>query len=103
MMQRARCAGGTLKGITPRSAPLTQMMNIMHLKTKVSDSIHSTQYLPPPHVHPPPRDDGSPPPWGGGTVHHSRPANSSITQLKNFFSAFGACDFLFISYCSWAK
>ena len=43
------------------------------------------------------------PPWGGGTVHHSRPANSSITQLKIFFSAFGACDFLLISYCSWAK
>ena len=37
---------------------------------------------------------------GGGTVHHSRPANSSITQLKIFFSA---CDFLLISYCSWAK
>ena len=69
----------------------------------------------PPHVHPPPRDDGSPPPrgepspsggsppGGGGTVHHSRPANSSITQLEIFFSAFGACDFLLISYCSWAK
>ena len=69
----------------------------------------------PPHVHPPPRDDGSPPPrgepspsdgsppGGGGTVHHSRPANSGITQLKIFFSAFGACDFLLISYCSWAK
>ena len=42
-------------------------------------------------------------PWGGGTVHHSRPANSSITQLKIFFGAFGACDFLLISYCSWAK
>ena len=26
---------------------------------------------------------------GGGTVHHSRPANSSITQLKIFFGAFG--------------
>ena len=43
------------------------------------------------------------PPWGGGGVHHSRPANSSITQLKIFFGAFGACDFLLISYCSWAK
>ena len=39
-------------------------------------------------------------PGGGGTVHHSRPTNSSITQLKLFF---GACDFLLISYCSWAK
>ena len=37
---------------------------------------------------------------GGGTIHHSRAANSSITQLKFFF---GACDFLLISYCSWAK
>ena len=66
----------------------------------------------PPHVQPPPRVHGSPPPrgetspsdgsppGGGGTVHHSRPANSSITQLKIFF---GACDFLLISYCSWAK
>ena len=44
-----------------------------------------------------------PPLGGGGTVHHSRPANSSITQPKIFFSAFGACDFLLISYCSWAK
>ena len=43
------------------------------------------------------------PPTPGGTVHHSRPANSSITQPKIFFSAFGACDFLLISYCSWAK
>ena len=56
----------------------------------------------PPHVQPPPRVHGSPP-GGGGTVHHSRPANSSITQLKIFFGAFGACDFLLISYCSWAK
>ena len=69
----------------------------------------------PPHVQPPPRVHGSPPPrgepspsdgsppGGGGTVHHSRPANSSITQLKIFFGAFGARDFLLISYCSWAK
>ena len=46
--------------------------------------------------------DGSPP-GEGRTVHHSRPANSSITKLKVFFSAFVACDFLLISYCSWAK
>ena len=72
-------------------------------------------YLPPPHVPPPqgttvpPQPGGNrhqvtvPPPKGGGTLHHSRPANSSITQPKFFFSAFGACDFLLISYCSWAK
>ena len=29
--------------IVPKSAPLKQNMNIMHLKTKVSDSTHSTQ------------------------------------------------------------
>ena len=55
-----------------------------------------------PHVHPPPKGRRFPP-TPGGTVHHSRPANSSITQLKVFFNAFGACDFLLISYCSWAK
>ena len=31
------------KAIMPKSASLTQNMNIMHLKTKVSDSTHSTQ------------------------------------------------------------
>ena len=61
------------------------------------------KYLPPPMSIPPPRNDGPPPPPRGGTVNHSRPANFSITQLKIFFGAFGACDFLLISYCSWAK
>ena len=32
------------KAIMPQSASLTQNMNIMHLKTKVSDSTHSTQW-----------------------------------------------------------
>ena len=32
-----------------------------------------------------------------------RNLNSSVTQLKVFFGAFGACDFRMISYCSWAK
>ena len=64
---------------------------------------------PPPGYTVPPHPGGNrhqvtvPPLGGGGTVHHSRPANSSITQLKIFFGAFGACDFLLISYCSWAK
>ena len=84
-------------------------------KLGAGDRILNTKVPRPPHVQPPPRVHGSPPPWGepspsdgsppggGGTVHHSRPANSSITQLKIFFGAFGACDFLLISYCSWAK
>ena len=89
-----------------------------HLSHSVSQPVlegRKGSTFPAPPVHPPPRDDGSPPPpgepspsdgsppWGGVTVHHSRPANSSITQLKIFFSVFGACDFLLISYCSWAK
>ena len=40
---------------------------------------------------------------GGGGGHHSRPTNSSIPRLELFFGAFGACDFLLISYGSWAK
>ena len=80
-----------------------------------SDSHSSDSRTPPPHVQPPPQGYTVPPrpggnrhqvtvpPLGGETVHHSRPANSSITQLKIFFGAFGACDFLLISYCSWAK
>ena len=32
------------KAIRPKSASLTQNSNIMHLKTKVSDSTHGTQY-----------------------------------------------------------
>ena len=59
-------------------------------------------YLPPP-MSIPPQGTMNPPLGGGGAVHHSRTANSSITQLKVFFCAFGACDFLLISYCSWAK
>ena len=61
-----------------------------------------------------PRDDRSlPPPGGGGggchqmtvpppggrTPHTSKP-EVQHTQLEFFF---GACDFLLISYCSWAK
>ena len=72
------------------------------------------------HVHPPPppRDEGSPPfddgPPGlggndgsphprGGT--HTTPQEPEFwyTQRKFFFGACGACDFLLISYCSWAK
>ena len=71
-------------------------------------------YLPPPMSIPPqgttvpPHPGGNRhqvtvPPLGGGTVHHFRSANSSITQPKIFFRAFGTCDFLLISYCSWAK
>ena len=37
---------------------------------------------------PPPKGRRSPP----KTVHHSRAAYFSITQLKVFFGAFGACD-----------
>ena len=33
------------KAIMPKSASLTQKMNIMHLKIKVSDSTHSTHQL----------------------------------------------------------
>ena len=32
-----------IKGILPKSASLTQNMNIMHLRTKVLDNTHSTQ------------------------------------------------------------
>ena len=32
------------KAIMPKSAALTQNMNILHLKTKVSDSTHGTQW-----------------------------------------------------------
>ena len=66
------------------------------------------------HTHPPtPRGTGGgagchqmtlPPPGGGGgrTPHNSSP-EFHYTQLKFFFGAFGACDFLSTSYCSWAK
>ena len=51
--------------------------------------------------HPPLSSPGATvPPLGGGGIPRFRPTNSSITQLKLFF---GACDFLLISYCSWAK
>ena len=51
---------------------------------------------------PPPRDDGSPPtPRGADTTQWS--PEFEYIQLKFFFVAFGACDFLLVSYCSWAK
>ena len=112
---RAKLKFQNLTETTP-SVALTRALFVCAMKDVSADNC--IMNVPsPPHVHPPPRDDGSPPPRGepspndappppppgGGTVHHSRPANSSITQPKIFFSAFGACDFLLISYCSWAK
>ena len=74
---------------------------------------------PPPLISiPAPRDDGSPHPRGGGgglspNDGPPRPRGGThttqqspefyYTQRKIFFDAFGACDFLLISYCSWAK
>ena len=50
--------------------------------------------------YPPPLSSPHPPPLGGGGVTPLPTSQFWYTQLKVFFSA---CDFLLISYCSWAK
>ena len=59
---------------------------------------------PPPSIsiRPPPRDNGSPPTPRGAT-NTTQQWQFQYTELKFFFGAFGRCDFLLISYCSWAK
>ena len=59
---------------------------------------------------PPPGMTVPPPPpspggggGGGGGGHYTTVTEFQYTQLKFFFSAFGACDFLLISYYSLAK
>ena len=63
----------------------------------------------------PHRDDGSPPPprgechqmtlpsTPGGTDTTQQSPEFYYTQRKKIFGAISACDFLLISYCSWAK
>ena len=58
---------------------------------------HHLQPPPPPYVHPHTRNQGRrfpPPPGGNGHQY---------TQQKFFSGTLGTCDFLLISYSSWAK
>ena len=57
----------------------------------------------PPYVHPPPQGRRFPPTPKGGTDTTQQSPEFWYIQRKFFFGAFSACDFLLISYCSWAK